>query len=46
MAEKHERHFTEEQLLEAKNVVSLQYGSNKGASQAGMNIGKMRNIND
>ncbi|XP_041354451.1 myophilin-like [Gigantopelta aegis] len=46
MAEKNERQFTEQQLLEAKNVVSLQYGSNKGASQAGMNLGKMRNIND
>ncbi|XP_046354007.1 myophilin-like [Haliotis cracherodii] len=46
MAEENKREFTEAQLLEAKNIVSLQYGSNQGASQAGMNIGKMRNIND
>ena len=46
MAEKNERHFTEEQLAEAKNTVSLQYGSNKGASQAGINMGKARSIMD
>ncbi|KAK7107810.1 myophilin-like isoform X2 [Littorina saxatilis] len=45
-AEKNERHFTEEQLAEAKNTVSLQYGSNKGASQAGINMGKPRSITD
>lgn len=46
MADKNERTFTEAQLLEAKNIVSLQYGSNQGASQAGMNMGKPRSIND
>lgn len=46
MAEKHEVEFTEEQLAAGKNVVSLQYGSNKGASQAGLNMGKQRMIND
>ena len=46
MAEKHEVDFTEEQLAAGKNVVSLQYGSNKGASQAGLNMGKQRMIND
>ncbi|XP_076444634.1 myophilin-like [Babylonia areolata] len=46
MAEKCERQFTEAQMLEAKNVVSLQYGSNKGASQAGINMGKPRSITD
>jgi len=46
MAEKNERHFTEEQLLEAKNTVSLQYGSNKGANQSGINMGKGRAIMD
>ncbi|KAK3734958.1 hypothetical protein RRG08_038982 [Elysia crispata] len=44
MAEKTERNFTEEQLLEAKNTVSLQYGSNQGANQAGINMGKQRGI--
>lgn len=46
MAEKQNIEFTEEQLREGKNVVSLQYGSNQGASQAGMNIGKQRMIYD
>jgi len=46
MAEKNERHFTEAQLLEAKNTVSLQYGSNKGANQSGINMGKGRSIMD
>lgn len=46
MAEKTERHFTEEQLAEAKNTVSLQYGSNKGANQSGINMGKGRSIVD
>lgn len=30
------REFTEEQLAAGKNVIGLQMGSNKGASQAGM----------
>ncbi|KAK7108822.1 myophilin-like [Littorina saxatilis] len=38
------RHFSEEQLRAGQNVISLQYGSNKGASQAGMNFGKKRMI--
>jgi hypothetical protein len=42
----HKREFTEEQMKAGQNVISLQYGSNKGASQAGMNIGKSRSIND
>ncbi|BFZ24654.1 hypothetical protein BsWGS_27693 [Bradybaena similaris] len=46
MAEKNERHFTEQQLAEAKNTVSLQYGTNKGANQSGINMGKPRSIVD
>lgn len=46
MAEKQSREFTEDQLREGRNVISLQYGSNKGASQAGLNMGKQRMIND
>jgi hypothetical protein len=46
MSEKNERHFTEEQLNEGKSVIGLQYGSNKGASQSGMNIGQTRHIMD
>lgn len=40
------RNFTDEQLKAGANVISLQYGSNKGASQAGMNFGKSRMIID
>lgn len=40
------REFTEEQLAEGKNVIGLQMGSNKGASQAGQSFGKTRHIVD
>lgn len=46
MAEKQDYEFTEEQLRESQNAVSLQYGSNKGATQAGMSMGKQRMIYD
>lgn len=47
MSEQQTYDFTPEQLAEAKNTVnSFQYGSNTGANQAGMNIGKARSIND
>lgn len=46
MAEKQQIEFTEEQIAAGKNVVSLQYGSNQGASQAGQSFGKQRMIND
>ena len=40
------RQFSEEQLQEGKKVIGLQMGTNKGASQAGMNFGQARHIND
>lgn len=40
------RNFTEDQLKAGKSTISLQYGSNAGASQAGMNFGKTRMILD
>lgn len=43
-SEANPRNFTEEQLKAGQNVISLQYGTNKGASQAGMNFGKKRMI--
>uniref|UniRef100_A0A0L8IF68 Uncharacterized protein n=1 Tax=Octopus bimaculoides TaxID=37653 RepID=A0A0L8IF68_OCTBM len=46
MAEENKREFTQEQLDAGKNVVSLQYGSNQGASQAGLSMGKQRMIAD
>lgn len=45
-AEENRRQFTEEQLKAGQTVIGLQMGTNKGASQAGMNIGKMRHIVD
>lgn len=47
MAEPQDFNFTPEQLAEAKNTVNtMQYGSNKGANQAGMSMGKQRMIYD
>lgn len=46
MSDKNERTFTEEQMRASEGQVSLQYGSNKGASQAGVNMGKQRMILD
>ncbi|XP_064629216.1 myophilin-like [Lineus longissimus] len=40
------REFSEEQLREGQSIISLQYGTNKGANQAGMNFGKNRSILD
>ncbi|XP_059143950.1 myophilin-like [Physella acuta] len=38
--------WTEEQLKAGQNIIGLQMGSNKGASQAGQNFGKTRAIVD
>ena len=43
-SEANPRNFSEEKLRASENVISLQYGTNKGASQAGMNFGKKRMI--
>ncbi|XP_065648452.1 myophilin [Hydra vulgaris] len=40
------RSFTNEQLDKGKKIIGLQMGSNKGASQSGMNFGKVRSILD
>lgn len=45
-AQRNTREFTEDQLKAGQNVIGLQMGSNKGATQAGMNIGKGRHIID
>jgi len=42
--EKHRVEFTEEQIKAGKNVIGLQAGSNKGASQSGMAFGARRQI--
>ncbi|XP_065348131.1 myophilin isoform X1 [Cloeon dipterum] len=43
-AEKNVRNFTEEQLKAGQGVISLQYGSNKGATQSGINFGNTRHM--
>ncbi|KRY22324.1 Myophilin, partial [Trichinella patagoniensis] len=43
-AQGEKREWTEEQIRAGECVIGLQYGSNKGATQAGMNIGKSRHI--
>ncbi|XP_078372487.1 myophilin-like isoform X1 [Oculina patagonica] len=43
-AEANVREFTEEQLKEGQNVIGLQMGSNKGASQSGDHYGRPRQI--
>ena len=40
------REFTEEQLKAGQSVIGLQMGTNKGANQSGMNMGKSRMILD
>jgi len=45
-SEKNVRNFSEDQLKAGQNVIGLQMGSNKGASQAGQNFGKSRMIVD
>lgn len=45
-SERQSREWTDEQLKAGQNVIGLQMGSNKGASQAGQSFGKQRMIND
>lgn len=40
------RNFSEEQMKAGQNVIGLQMGTNKGASQAGQSFGKARHIVD
>lgn len=43
-AEKNVRQFSEEQLRASDTVISLQYGSNKGANQSGISFGNTRHM--
>ncbi|CAG5093068.1 Similar to Myophilin (Echinococcus granulosus) [Cotesia congregata] len=43
-ADKNVRNFSEEQLRAGQGVISLQYGSNKGATQSGINFGNTRHM--
>jgi len=47
MSDQNKREFSEEQARANRDgFIGLQAGSNKGATQAGINIGKPRSIND
>jgi len=43
-ADKNVRNFSEEQLRASEGVINLQYGSNKGATQSGINFGNTRHM--
>lgn len=43
---KNAREFTDDQMKAGQNVIGLQMGTNKVASQAGMSFGTQRHIND
>jgi len=43
-SEKNVRNFTDEQMRASDGMISLQYGSNKGASQTGQNFGNSRHM--
>jgi len=43
-AEANVRQFSEDQLRAGDTVISLQYGSNKGATQSGINFGNTRHM--
>ena len=43
-ATKNERTFTKEQLQEGNKIIGFQYGSHKGASQKGLNMGNTRHM--
>ncbi|XP_022706571.1 myophilin-like [Varroa jacobsoni] len=43
-AQGNKRNFSEEVLKAGQNVIGLQYGSNKGASQSGMSFGNTRHM--
>ncbi|KAG8039953.1 hypothetical protein G9C98_000670 [Cotesia typhae] len=43
-SEKNVRIFSDEQLRAGQTVISLQYGTNKGATQSGINMGNTRHM--
>jgi len=43
-ADKNERHFSEEKLRAGQSIIGLQMGSNKGATQSGINFGNTRHM--
>ena len=45
-AQANPRDFSEETMRAGQTVIGLQMGTNKGATQSGMNFGKSRHIID
>uniref|UniRef100_A0A1W7RAU4 Transgelin n=1 Tax=Hadrurus spadix TaxID=141984 RepID=A0A1W7RAU4_9SCOR len=43
-AESNVREFTDDQLKAGQTIIGLQYGSNKGANQSGINFGNTRHM--
>lgn len=43
-SEKNQRQFTDEQMNAGKGLIGLQMGSNKGATQSGINMGNTRHM--
>jgi hypothetical protein len=43
-ADRNERQFTPEQLMESQKIISLQYGTNKCANQSGVVFGNTRHM--
>jgi len=43
-SQKNVRNFSEEQLKASEGIINLQYGSNKGATQSGINFGNTRHM--
>ena len=43
-AEANVRNFSDEQLKAGQGIIGLQYGSNKGATQSGINFGNTRHM--
>jgi len=43
-SEANKRNFTDDVLKAGQNVIGLQYGSNKGATQSGINFGNTRHM--
>lgn len=43
-SEENRREFTDEQLKAGDTVINLQYGTNRGANQSGLNFGNTRHM--
>jgi len=44
MSDENRRQFSDEQLRAGEGIINLQYGTNKGANQAGLNFGNTRHM--